>query len=211
MGRGSVVGDAILSHNQVDAVSFTGSVAVGRVMAVQALNVGGPLNPATHIGPVVLEKQLQNNLDYVAIAIAIANGEGAEVIGGARLTQDPKGYFQSPALFLNATNTMRSSCEEIFGPCASVIKVNDFDEALATENDTGFALSAGICTASLKHARAFRVRAKAGMAMVNQPTAGVDYHVPFGGTKGSSYGQREQGHYAAEFYTTVKTVYSFSK
>jgi acyl-CoA reductase-like NAD-dependent aldehyde dehydrogenase len=100
------------------------------------------------------------------------------------------------------------SREEIFGPCASVIKVADYDEALAIANDTDFGLSSGICTTSLKYASHFRRNAKAGMVMINLPTAGVDYHVPFGGRKGSSYGPREQGRYAAEFYTTVKTTYT---
>jgi aldehyde dehydrogenase (NAD+) len=102
---------------------------------------------------------------------------------------------------------MRSSREEIFGPCASVIRVADYDAALATANDTAFGLSAGVCTTSLKHASHFRRHAQAGMVMVNLPTAGVDYHVPFGGRKGSSYGAREQGSYAREFYTHVKTSY----
>ena len=132
------------------------------------------------------------------------------MIGGARVNGPTEGYFQQPALFLGANNQMRVAREEIFGPCATVIRVQDFDEALAVANDSPFGLSAGICTASLYAARAFRQGAKAGMVMVNLPTAGVDYHVPFGGTKGSSYGAREQGRYAAEFYTTVKTSYIFA-
>ena len=105
---------------------------------------------------------------------------------------------------------MRINREEIFGPCGSIIKVGDFDEALAVANDTEFGLSAGICTTGLKSAREFKRRSQAGMVMVNLPTAGVDFHVPFGGRKGSSYGPREQGRYAAEFYTTVKTAYVFA-
>jgi aldehyde dehydrogenase (NAD+) len=102
---------------------------------------------------------------------------------------------------------MRISREEIFGPVASVIRARDYDEALALANDTEFGLSSGICTTSLKHASHFKRNAEAGMVMVNLPTAGVDYHVPFGGRKGSSYGPREQGRYAAEFFTQVKTSY----
>ena len=125
--------------------------------------------------------------------------------GGERI--DGNGFFQRPAIFLEANNGMRVSREEIFGPCTAVIKVADYDEALAVANDTEFGLSAGICTTSLKAASHFRRNAKAGMVMVNLPTAGVDYHVPFGGRKGSSYGPREQGSYAREFYTVVKTSY----
>jgi aldehyde dehydrogenase (NAD+) len=90
----------------------------------------------------------------------------------------------------------------------SVIRVKDYDEALAVANDTPFGLSSGICTTSLKYATHFKRNSEAGMVMVNLPTAGVDYHVPFGGRKGSSYGAREQGRYAQEFFTTVKTAYT---
>jgi aldehyde dehydrogenase (NAD+) len=102
---------------------------------------------------------------------------------------------------------MRIAQEEIFGPVACVIRVRSYDEALAIANDTSFGLSSGICTTSLKYAGHFKRNAQAGMVMVNLPTAGVDYHVPFGGRKGSSYGPREQGSYAREFYTVVKTAY----
>jgi aldehyde dehydrogenase (NAD+) len=103
---------------------------------------------------------------------------------------------------------MRIAREEIFGPVAAVIKVADYEEALATANDTEFGLSSGICTTSLKYASHYKRTAKAGMVMVNLPTAGVDYHAPFGGRRNSSYGSREQGRYAIEFYTTVKTAYT---
>jgi alpha-ketoglutaric semialdehyde dehydrogenase len=113
----------------------------------------------------------------------------------------------APALITETTAAMRINREEVFGPVASVIKVRDYDEALAVANDTPFGLTAGICTTSLKHAAHFKRHAQVGMVMVNLPTAGVDYHVPFGGRKGSSYGPREQGTYAKEFYTIVKTTY----
>jgi alpha-ketoglutaric semialdehyde dehydrogenase len=175
------------------------------VGSMQALRVGPALDPTSQIGPVVSAAQLQGNLDYVALARA----EGCDVAGGERINCPTEGFFQRPALFLQATNTMRVAREEIFGPCAAVIRVADFDEALSVANDSDYGLSAGICTGSLKHARAFRHGARAGMVMVNLPTAGVDFHVPFGGTKGSSHGSREQGRHAVEFYSTVKTAYSF--
>ena len=173
--------------------------------AAAELRIGDALDPATQVGPVASANQLKNNLSYVDIARA----EGATVLGGDTVECAKAGFYQKPALFVGATNDMRSSREEIFGPCASVIKATGFDEALAIANDTEFGLVSGICTGSLKHARTFRKHSQVGMVMVNLPTAGVDYHVPFGGTKGSSYGSREQGRYAAEFYTTVKTAYSF--
>ena len=274
MGPGSSVGQRIVDHPGINAISFTGSVGTGKriglramelgkkvqlemggknplvvlddadldlavnaaingaffstgqrctassriivtagihdkfvekfTAAAAALKVGDPLDPSTQVGPVVDEKQLATNLSYVELA----KSEGCDVSGGHRIGN--VGFFQQPAVFANATNAMRVSREEIFGPCASVIKVADFADALATANDTEFGLCAGICTTSLKHATAFRKQAKAGMIMVNLPTAGVDYHVPFGGTKGSSYGPREQGSHAREFYTTVKTSYVFA-
>lgn len=168
-----------------------------------ALRIGHALDANTQIGPVVDDRQLMTNLDY----IRIAREEGCEIIGGAVLERPTKGHFLSPALLVGATNTMRSSREEIFGPVASVIRVTDYDEALAIANDTEFGLSSGICTTSLKHARDFQRKSSAGLVMVNLPTAGLDYHVPFGGRKASSYGPREQGTYAKEFFTTVKTSY----
>jgi NAD-dependent aldehyde dehydrogenases len=169
------------------------------------LRVGDALHKDTEIGPVVDPSQLKQDTDY----IEIGKQEGAKLlVGGERVTRDTEGYFLQPALFTEATNSMRISREEIFGPVASVIKVKDYEEALATANDTEFGLSAGIVTTSLKYATHFKRNAEAGMVMVNVPTAGVDFHVPFGGRKGSSYGPREQGKYAAEFFTVVKTAYT---
>jgi len=169
-----------------------------------ALKVDDALAPGTDIGPVVDQSQLDQDLSY----LALGREEGARlVLGGERLRRKTDGYYLAPALFTEASNEMRISREEIFGPVASVIRARDYDEALAFANDTEFGLSAGIVTTSLKHASHFKRNAQAGMVMVNLPTAGVDYHVPFGGRKGSSYGPREQGRYAVEFFTVVKTAY----
>ncbi|MEO1091504.1 MAG: aldehyde dehydrogenase family protein [Pseudomonadota bacterium] len=274
MGRGSVVGEAILNHPKITAVTFTGSVDTGRHVAatcagrlakvqlemggknplvvlddadldvavdcavqgayystgqrctassrlvvtegihdrfvdqvtdtLKALVVDDALKPGTQIGPVVDEKQLVQDLDYVRVA----QDEGARLHwGGERLNRETEGFYMQPALFTETDNAMRINREEVFGPVASVIRVKDYDAALEVANDTAFGLSAGICTTSLKYAEHFQRQSQAGMTMVNLPTAGVDYHVPFGGRKGSSYGSREQGRYAAEFYTTVKTSY----
>jgi aldehyde dehydrogenase (NAD+) len=170
-----------------------------------SLKVDDALTPGTDIGPVVDETQLKQNLDY----IGIGQREGAKLAyGGEMLKRAKQGHYLAPALLTEATNAMRTSREEIFGPVASVIRVKDYDEALAVDNDTDFGLSAGIVTTSLKHASHFKRQSQAGMIMVNLPTAGVDYHVPFGGRKGSSYGPREQGRYAREFFTVVKTAYT---
>ena len=276
LGRGSVVGEAILTHPDINAISFTGSQAIGMRVAqaamsrmpmkkiqlelggknplvvlddadlavaipvaingafygtgqrctassrlivtegihdrfvaamgeaMAALAVGNALDPATAIGPVVDKGQLDQDLDY----IDLGRKEGATLVaGGERLNRATEGFYLAPALFTEADNRMRICREEIFGPVAAVIRVKDYDEALAVANDTEFGLSSGICTTSLKHAAHFKHASTAGMVMVNLPTAGVDYHVPFGGRKGSSYGSREQGRAAAEFYTATKTSY----
>lgn len=168
------------------------------------LTVDNAMKQGTHIGPVVDPSQLKQDEDY----IAIGQQEGAKLIGGGRVERETPGYYLAPAMFTEATNQMRISREEIFGPVVSVIRVKDYDEALATANDTPFGLSSGIATTSLKYATHFKRNAEAGMVMVNLPTAGVDFHVPFGGRKGSSFGSREQGKYAVEFFTTVKTAYT---
>ncbi|AZG09193.1 aldehyde dehydrogenase family protein [Pigmentiphaga sp. H8] len=277
MGRGSVVGQAMLDDARIDALSFTGSVATGRQVAraatqrfakvqmemggknplivmddadlgqavecavqgsffstgqrctassrlivqrgihdrfvramkerMAALRVDDALAPGTDIGPVVDARQLQQDEEY----LRIGRDEGATLAhGGRRVARATDGHYLEPALFTDCSNDMRICREEIFGPVAAVIPVAGYDEALALANDTEFGLSAGICTTSLKHATHFKRHAQAGMVMVNCPTAGVDPHAPFGGRKGSSYGPREQGSYAAEFYTTVKTAYTLA-
>ncbi|OYO27749.1 aldehyde dehydrogenase family protein [Janthinobacterium sp. PC23-8] len=185
-----------------DAIHDRFVAALGQ--RVQALQVGHALLAGTEIGPVVDQRQLDKDLDF----IASAHADGARLVaGGARLERTTHGFYLAPALFADTTPLMRLNREEVFGPVAGVIRVRDYDEALALANDTPFGLTAGIATTSLKYASHFRRNAQVGMVMVNVPTAGVDYHVPFGGRKGSSYGAREQGRHAAEFYTTVKTAY----
>jgi alpha-ketoglutaric semialdehyde dehydrogenase len=178
----------------------------GVAARLEKLVIGDALAPETEIGPVVDQSQLDQDLRYVGIG----KGEGAKLaFGGEQLERATPGFYMAPALFVDVDPKMRIAREEIFGPVAGVIRARDYDEALELANDTEFGLTAGICTTSLKHASHFRRNAEAGMVMVNLPTAGVDYHVPFGGRKSSSYGPREQGSYAKEFYTTVKTAYTF--
>jgi alpha-ketoglutaric semialdehyde dehydrogenase len=171
---------------------------------MKRLVVDDALKPGTEIGPVVDQRQLDKDLEY----IEVGRQEGARLMhGGERLRRDTEGYYMAPAIFTDTAPTMRINREEIFGPVASVIRVKNYDEALEVANDTPFGLSSGIVTTSLKHASHFKRNAQSGLVMVNLPTAGLDYHVPFGGRKKSSYGPREQGSYAKEFYTIVKTAY----
>ena len=274
MGSGSDLGNGLTAHPGVDAVSFTGSVDVGRKVATQAashfakvqlemgsknallvmddadldlavqtaangafgstgqkctassrlvvhdtvldafvdklqkhmqgLVVGHALDATTQIGPVSSLTQLNENIRY----LGVGRDEGAELLcGGELLELETPGYFMQPALFINTTNSMTINREEMFAPIASVIGVGSYEEGLATVNDTKFGLTSGIMTRSLARANHFRRNAQTGCVMVNLPTAGTDYHVPFGGRGDSSYGSREQGQYAVEFYTTVKTSY----
>ncbi|WP_244857844.1 aldehyde dehydrogenase family protein [Sphingopyxis granuli] len=176
--------------------------ALARRMA--EVRVGNALDPQAQIGPVASEEQRDGCEHYLSVAVR----EGGTLVqGGDRLRLATDGYFLSPALITGTSREMTVNQEEIFGPVASVIRVADLDEAIAVANDSTFGLSSGIVTRSLANAHAFRKRVQAGMVMVNAPTAGVDYHVPFGGAKGSSYGPREQGFAAADFYTRTKTIY----
>ncbi len=274
MGSGGAIGQRLVESPQVDAISFTGSVPVGKGIAAAAiqnltkvqmemgsknalavmddadldlavslalggafggtgqkctatsrlvvhaaiydafveklvagskvLKVGHALEEGTQMGPVVSEQQLQENLAYVELG----QSEGAELAcGGHRLELQHDGYYMSPGVFVNTNNAMRINREEMFAPLTSVIKVDSYDEALAIVNDTNFGLTSGIVTQNLARATHFRRHARTGVVTVNLPTAGTDYHVPFGGRGDSSYGPREQGKAAAEFYTTVKTAY----
>ena len=174
---------------------------------LQGLSIDDACKAGTHIGPVVDQSQLDQDQSYVQIG----QKEGANLVyGGELLNRETPGFYMAPALFTDVKNDMRIAREEVFGPVAVVIRAKDYEDALHIANDTEFGLASGICTSSLKYATHFKRNAEAGMVMVNLPTAGVDYHVPFGGRKGSSYGPREQGKYAAEFFTTVKTAYSFA-
>ncbi|KPP85958.1 MAG: aldehyde dehydrogenase (NAD+) [Rhodobacteraceae bacterium HLUCCO07] len=277
MGPGRAVGQALARSAAVDAISFTGSVPVGRgiaaaaipnmtrlqmemgsknpmvimedcdldlavahaanaafggtgqkctaasrlvvherihdafverlVEATRALKVGHALEESTQIGPVVSADQLAANLDY----IETGKQEGAELLcGGTRLERATEGYYMAPAVFAGTRNGMRINREEMFAPITCVIKAGSYDEALHLANDTEFGLTAGIMTRDLARATHFRRHARAGCVMVNLPTAGTDYHVPFGGRGASSYGPREQGRAAEEFYTIVKTSYIHS-
>ena len=205
---GSVVstGQRCTSNTRIVATpGIHDALAEGMAKRARALRVGNALDPESHIGPVVDEKQMETNLRY----ISIADGEGAQrLCGGEVLERDQRGFYLSPAVYADCTNQMVHVREEIFGPVVSVLKAADYEEALAIGNDSDLGLSSGICTKSLKYAEDFKSRSTSGMVFVNLPTAGVDYHVPFGGRKGSSYGPREQGRAARDFFTTSKTTYT---
>lgn len=173
--------------------------------AAKALKVGHALNDDTQIGPVASNAQLQSNLSYMQLA----GQEGAtRLCGGEVLELSPAGYYMTPALFADSDNTMRINQEEMFAPIACIIAADSYEQALAMANDTAYGLASGIITRSLARAAHFRRHSESGCVMINLPTAGTDYHVPFGGRKNSSFGSREQGRIAAEFYTVLKTAYT---
>lgn len=277
MGAGREIGQALVESPMVDAITFTGSVDVGRqiaqsaignltklqmemgsknalvvmddadvdlavslavggafggtgqkctassrlvvhraihdefvdklVKATTAMRVGHALAADTQMGPVVSDTQLQQNLNYVKTGQA----EGATLLcGGERVERDTDGYYMTPGVFVDTNNQMQINREELFAPLTAVIAVADYEQALATVNDTRFGLTSGIVTQRLSVAHDFRRRAQTGVVTINLPTAGTDYHVPFGGRGDSSYGSREQGQQAIEFYTQMKTTYMAS-
>jgi len=274
LGEGKTIGMELLQSEQIDGVSFTGSVATGKKIAMESaklmkkfqlemggknalivmddcnleeavqsalggaffgtgqkctassriivaegiynqflekfvdaaksVKVGHALSPDSVIGPCVNKEQFQKNESYMKLAL----DENAKIAYQSPSVKFPEnGYYFGPVIFTDTHNKMRINREEMFGPMTCLIKAKNYEEALELCNDTEFGLTAGIMTSSLKHATHFKRNAQAGCVMVNLPTAGTDYHVPFGGTKSSSYGPREQGSYAAEFYTRVKTAY----
>ena len=172
--------------------------------ATKALVVGHALDENTQLGPAVADRQFKQNKKYLNEALE----KGAKMVAGdEKIDTNTNGFFMRPTLLIDTDNNMKINREEVFGPVACVIKANDYDHALAISNDSDFGLTSGIITDSLKHANHFKRNSQSGCVMVNLPTAGTDYHVPFGGRKASSYGPREQGQYAKEFFTTVKTSY----
>ncbi|KAB0460052.1 aldehyde dehydrogenase family protein [Vibrio kanaloae] len=174
------------------------------IKRMSELKVGHALEDGVFMGPVVDGNQLEANLGWVEKA---RQSGGELAFGGERLSMKHEGFYMSPTLFLNTKNDWEVNQEEVFAPMASVIRVADLEEAIATTNDTRFGLTGGIITQSLRTSAMFKQQAQTGCVMVNLPTAGTDYHVPFGGRKESSFGPREQGQYAKEFYTVVKTAY----
>ncbi len=176
------------------------------VAKTRKLKIGNGLEPGVDIGPAVDANQLETDLRY----IGIARSEGAQLLcGGNRLTGGiyDKGYFVEPTIFAGVTPEMRIAQEEVFGPVLVLMVANDFEDAMRLANCVRFGLSASIVSRDLTRVHQFINRIEAGLITVNLPTAGVEYQLPFGGTKESSFGMREQGPLALDFYTETRTVY----
>jgi len=167
--------------------------------------VGDGLKDA-FMGPAVDENQLKTDLDY----IEIGKKEGAKLVtGGKRLEggDHAHGYFIAPTVFDGVTRSMRIAQEEIFGPVISVIRVKDFDAAVEAANDVKFGLASAIFTRDISNCHRFIDQSDVGIVHINSGTPGGEAHLPFGGSKATGVGPREQGHTALEFFTEVKTVY----
>jgi aldehyde dehydrogenase (NAD+) len=173
--------------------------------AAEAKKVGHALAKGTELGPIVSEGQMNKILGYMDLA---KEEGGTLVTGGERLERETEGYYLAPTIFTDTKNDMRVNREEVFGPMTCVMKVDSYEEGIALANDTEFGLAASVMTNSLKEAEHFKRNAKFGSVLVNLATAGLDYHVPFGGRNSSSYGPREQGEHAKDFYTIMKTAYT---
>ncbi len=273
LGSGGVIGNDIAQHPDIPAITFTGSVEVGKTLYANAapqlkkmqmemgsknplvvlddadlataiscaangafggtgqkctassrlivqegiyskfieglldhiknIKVGHALDEGSQMGPASNQAQLESNLNYVEIG----KKEAKLAFGGNPMNMRTPGYYMEPTLFINGDNQSRINQEEMFGPIACVMLCKDLEHGLEIANDTQFGLSSGVVTSSLAKSHYFQQNIKTGVSTVNLPTAGLDYHVPFGGRKASSFGLREQGTYAKEFYTQIKTSY----
>jgi alpha-ketoglutaric semialdehyde dehydrogenase len=276
LGSGGTVGNAIVDHPAVRAVSFTGSNEIGaqiyargaaRMIRVQCemggknpvvvmadadldvaveataqgafgstgqrctatsrviveepvadafverlaartkkIRVGNGLTDGIDMGPAVDDQQLDTDLRYLEIGRA----EGAALVcGGERLGGGDyeQGFFVAPTVFDRVTTSMRLAQEEIFGPVVSVVRVRDFDEAVAAANAVRYGLSSAIFTRDSTNVFRFVDEIEAGIVHINSGTPGGEAQLPFGGTKDTGVGPREQGSSAVEFFTEVKTVY----
>jgi aldehyde dehydrogenase (NAD+) len=181
------------------------------VTRTKQLKVGDGMKPGVDIGPAISESQLETNLKYIGIG---AKEAGKPLCGGERLTgKGPngedlsKGFFCSPTVFANVSNDATIAQEEIFGPVLAIVRAKDFTEAMTLANATPLGLSASVQTTNVSRVFDFVNQMEAGLLTVNLPSAGVEYQLPFGGTKDSSFGPKEQGPAALEFYSDYKTVY----
>ncbi|MFA3916320.1 aldehyde dehydrogenase family protein [Ruegeria hyattellae] len=173
--------------------------------AMKTLSVGDARAPDTQIGPVASAAQLAINQQYAARAMA----DGATLAaGGGKISSNTPGHYFAPALFTEVQADAAVARDEIFGPIAAVLRVPDYEAALTAANDSDFGLSAGIVSQDQARIEHFMQHAEVGMIQVNLPTAGMDFHAPFTGRKGSSYGAPEKGSYCREFFTAARVVHA---
>ncbi len=186
--------------------SIAEKMLAGLVKRIEKIRIGDGMNPETDMGPLVDENQLNRVMEY----IKIGKKEGARIVcGGERLQTTPhdRGFFVQPTLFDHVKASMRIASEEIFGPVVSVLRARNFEEAVELANAVPFGLSASIYTQDISKAMRFVDLAEVGKVHINSSTIGGEAQAPFGGTKATGIGPREQGLEVFEFYTEIKTVY----
>lgn len=176
------------------------------VERVKSLKVGSGMEKGMDLGPMATESQMNTVLEYVAIG----KSEARHLIGGDRLTGEPydHGYFVTPAVFTDVTQSMRIAREEIFGPVLAIIEVENYEDAIEKANDTEYGLSAAIVTTNPVYAHRFANDIQSGTVKINRTTTGNLVNAPFGGLKRSSTSTfRESGRGGLEFFVQIKTVY----
>ncbi|MFL5912488.1 MAG: aldehyde dehydrogenase family protein [Gaiellaceae bacterium] len=183
--------------------AVAGQLAEGLVERASGWRLGDPLDPETRVGPLASAAQLERVTGF----LDLARSEGGETLAGGEAADDDGGYYVRPTVLAGLGHDSAVVRDEIFGPVAVLLPVDSYDEAVALANDTPFGLSAAVFTRDLGLALRFAKDVRAGVVKVNQESAGLELHVPFGGTKSSSSGSREQGRAAREFFTEWKTVY----
>jgi aldehyde dehydrogenase (NAD+) len=176
------------------------------VARTKKLKVGNGMEPGIDIGPAVDQGQLDTNLRYIEIG---RKQNGEPLCGGKRITGGAfdKGFFVEPTIFGDVKETDTLAQEEVFGPVLAVMRAKDFNDAMRIANNIPFGLSASVQTSNVSRVFDFVYGMEAGLLTVNLPSAGVEYQLPFGGTKDSSFGPKEQGPAALEFYSDWKTIY----
>ncbi len=179
---------------------------VEKVIAhADAVKAGNGLDEGVTMGPSIDERQMNKVLDY----IEIGKGEAKLARGGKRLTEGDlaHGFFVDPTVFDEVSRDTRIAREEIFGPVLSVLRVKDFDEAMAAANDVDYGLTSSIYTVDPNRMFRFIDEIETGITHVNSPTMGGEAQLPFGGIKATGVGEREMGPTAIEFFSELKTVY----
>jgi aldehyde dehydrogenase (NAD+) len=176
------------------------------VERTRKLKVGDGMTAGIDIGPCVDEAQMNTVLRYIEVGRKEC---GEPLCGGRRLSEGAhaNGWFVEPTVFAGVEEKHTIAQEEIFGPVLAIMRARDFEDAMRIANAVPFGLSSSIQTTNLSRAFEYIYRAEAGLLTVNLPSAGVEYQLPFGGSKDSSFGPKEQGPAAFEFYSDYKTVY----
>jgi acyl-CoA reductase-like NAD-dependent aldehyde dehydrogenase len=194
-------GQKCTATSRAIVVGDPGPFTEALVAAVQGLAVGDPAEEGTVVGPVISDQARRRVVEAAEEAVA----SGGKLLTGGKDAADT-GWFVAPTLVNGLRPEARLAQEEVFGPIAVVLAVADEDEAVRVANGVRYGLVGSVFTRDLDRALRLAGRLDTGMIRVNAPTSGVDYLAPFGGEKDSSFGPREQGKAARDFYTSTRTI-----